>query len=813
MTERTVESVVRQAATLALLLSLAGALVAGATGHAAAASGVDLSCVGSSGGAVYETDTGLTVYENDGDILYGNFPAGDTVDFGIDAVALSASGSAQARVDDGTGSQTCLGNVQASANAITVAPDGEANVVLQSDLNGFAYRDPDYAANTGADVAYDAPSSATVTFRSTGEADGTTIYAVDASSGTVLDQTTVSGGDVTFTLPSGTHDVDLRTNAAPTNSDSTVSTNEDTNHVFAASEFQFADPDTGDSLQSVEITSLPDTGTLFLDADGDDVNDGEAVAANQRIAVEEIADGKLQYAPPADQSGTGLASFGFVVSDGIAFASSASTMTVDVSGVNDAPTMSADARWLGSIGAGASDNGGSAVSAILGSAGTTDDVEGDPLGVAVTGVDDTDGTWEYSTDGGRSWQTVSSASPSAGSALLLAETDRVRFVPDGGFVGEAGGSITVRAWDQTSGTAGDTDADTTSNGGTTAYSSTTARATITVEDVTPPTVDLSVPATATAGTPVAMNAENASDDRNAAFMLRYDWTFGDGTTAGGPSVTHTYDEPGNYTVYLTVTDVSGNAVNVSATITVASASDVAPTADAGPNRTVDEDAPVTFDGSNSTADPGVANYTWEFGDGATATGVTATHTYTDPGTYTATLTVTDGDGNAATDTVTVTVRDVTPPTARVAANVSEVNVSEPVAFDASASTDEVGVRAISWDLDDDGRFDDATGESITTSFETAGEHAVSIRVTDRSGNAETATATVTAVANGTGDATSVEAAIAGADGRIQLPELQQAIRYWAMGEPVPGTDGRTLDVGRLQGLIRTWADGESVGST
>lgn len=37
-----------------------------------------------------------------------------------------------------------------------------------------------------------------------------------------------------------------------------------------------------------------------------------------------------------------------------------------------------------------------------------------------------------------------------------------------------------------------------------------------------------------------------------------------------------------------------------------------PLANAGPDQTVDEDTPVTFDGSGSTDDVGIVNYTWTF---------------------------------------------------------------------------------------------------------------------------------------------------------------------------------------------------------
>jgi PGF-pre-PGF domain-containing protein len=150
--------------------------------------------------------------------------------------------------------------------------------------------------------------------------------------------------------------------------------------------------------------------------------------------------------------------------------------------IQDAPTMSTDTRSPDAIGEDDTTNSGTTVSTLLSSAGTTSDDEGDALGVAITAVDDTDGTWEYSTDGGSSWQSVSSASPGVGSALLLAESDVIRFVPDANVSGTAGGSLTVRAWDQKTGAAGNTGVDTTTNGGSTAFSSNTAPVTVDIDD-------------------------------------------------------------------------------------------------------------------------------------------------------------------------------------------------------------------------------------------------------------------------------------------------------------------------------------------
>lgn len=72
--------------------------------------------------------------------------------------------------------------------------------------------------------------------------------------------------------------------------------------------------------------------------------------------------------------------------------------------------------------------------------------------------------------------------------------------------------------------------------------------------------------------PVALDAKAAFDPRNLNGALSYAWNFGDGTSATGVAVNHTYAKIGNYTLTLTVTSPSGTR-RVSKTITVA----IAPT--------------------------------------------------------------------------------------------------------------------------------------------------------------------------------------------------------------------------------------------
>ena len=72
--------------------------------------------------------------------------------------------------------------------------------------------------------------------------------------------------------------------------------------------------------------------------------------------------------------------------------------------------------------------------------------------------------------------------------------------------------------------------------------------------------------TAVAGQPLALDA-TASYSPSGSSTLSYAWSFGDGVTASGQSVSHTYARPGSYTLSLTVSG-AGGARGVSKTVVV-----------------------------------------------------------------------------------------------------------------------------------------------------------------------------------------------------------------------------------------------------
>ena len=169
-------------------------------------------------------------------------------------------------------------------------------------------------------------------------------------------------------------------------------------------------------------------------------------------------------------------------------------VTVTVTGTNDAPVLNAAATpVLSSVGedAGAPVGAvGTLVSDLVnlnppaggGLDNVTDADSGAVTGIALTGTNNADGTWYYSTNNGGSWTAVGSVS-NAQALLLAADAGtRLYFQANGNFNGNVTDAVTFRAWDQTSGSAG-TKVDTTGNGGSTAFSSATDTANLTVSPV------------------------------------------------------------------------------------------------------------------------------------------------------------------------------------------------------------------------------------------------------------------------------------------------------------------------------------------
>lgn len=132
----------------------------------------------------------------------------------------------------------------------------------------------------------------------------------------------------------------------------------------------------------------------------------------------------------------------------------------------------------------AATNNGDTVAQIINniSSGSISDADpSDILGLAIVGMDESNGQWEYH-DG--NWQTFP-PSPAKNDAFLLAPDDKIRFVPNDDYYGDTGNTLQFRAWDQSGSKSHFKTVDTsgTKNGGVTPFSSDIGTAQISVTPV------------------------------------------------------------------------------------------------------------------------------------------------------------------------------------------------------------------------------------------------------------------------------------------------------------------------------------------
>ncbi|ARJ64208.1 hypothetical protein WV31_00060 [Magnetospirillum sp. ME-1] len=164
------------------------------------------------------------------------------------------------------------------------------------------------------------------------------------------------------------------------------------------------------------------------------------------------------------------------------------TTTVIATSINDAPvladtvlTMTGQNEDCGAP----SGAVGTAISALAG--GISDADASAAKGIAVIGADTANGTWWYSVNNGGSWSALGAVTTS--NARLIASTNgRMYFQPNADWNGTISPAITLRAWDGTSGANG-TLADPGAGGGTTAFSTASDTAALTITAVNdPPTL-------------------------------------------------------------------------------------------------------------------------------------------------------------------------------------------------------------------------------------------------------------------------------------------------------------------------------------
>jgi PKD repeat protein len=267
--------------------------------------------------------------------------------------------------------------------------------------------------------------------------------------------------------------------------------------------------------------------------------------------------------------------------------------------------------------------------------------------------------------------------------------------------------------------------------------------TVSVIDDTAPVVDLGPDIVIDQHESVELNGTRCVDSDD---VVNFTWTISGPpgpVVLFGPLHVHTFDDAGAYEVSLSVRDGSGNKGMGLLNVTVRDSTP--PVVDAGQDRTVRQYEEVRFDGSLSTDNVIISDYTWTFehnGRTETLKGLKPGFVFIELGTFVVTLTVADGVGNEAEDTVIVTVLDATPP---VCAGLEDVTVDQhaEVRFDGSQCTDNVGIASWSWTFVYGGGPQQLSGPSPSFVFDGVGAYTVTLVIEDAAGLNDSATMVVT----------------------------------------------------------------------
>ncbi len=311
---------------------------------------------GAASPADYRTALRTVAFRNSSDDLSGTRTVSFVVNDGIadsaaatrgitlmpqnDAPLITVPGSQTAREDTplvfspGTGNQIAIGDVDAGANPVRLsllATNGTLNLLQTTGLTFLSGADGTGSMSFSGRVADINAALSGLRFLAAGD------YVGPADVQILVDDLGNTGGGPLSASRTVLINV-TSVNDAPVGTDGTVTTSEETAHVFSVLEFGFADPkdSPGDLFQAVKIVTLPGGGTL--------THNGVPVTPGDFVGVADILAGDLVYTPFGNANGAGYANLGFQVQDGGGTADGGAdldslvrTLTIDVNAVNDAP--------------------------------------------------------------------------------------------------------------------------------------------------------------------------------------------------------------------------------------------------------------------------------------------------------------------------------------------------------------------------------------------------------------------------------------------------------------------------------------------
>jgi PKD repeat protein len=248
---------------------------------------------------------------------------------------------------------------------------------------------------------------------------------------------------------------------------------------------------------------------------------------------------------------------------------------------------------------------------------------------------------------------------------------------------------------------------------------------------------------------VRFDASLTSDEGAACFdACSYHWDFGDGSTATGRVVTHTFTAARTYTVTLNVTDAAGTSASIAHSVVVAPVPAPSVTLSVSPNPPLANQRATFTATATAATGHSITSYSWDFGDGTTQTSTTptVTKTYSNRGLYIVTVTVTDDVGQTGTALLQFTISGAGV-TASFTSSPAGPLTGQPVQFNGSASAGSAGSTITEWAWDfGDGGTSIETGPTTSHTYGTPGNYIVRLTVTDSGGRTGTTTGQVSVTA-------------------------------------------------------------------
>lgn len=258
--------------------------------------------------------------------------------------------------------------------------------------------------------------------------------------------------------------------------------------------------------------------------------------------------------------------------------------------------------------------------------------------------------------------------------------------------------------------------------------------TVTVRDITQPVADAGEDQWVGTGKETFMSGLASTDNVG---IEHYNWSFtynGSKVWMEGSNVSFIFDLPGDYHITLNVSDVAGNTDESVVLVSVRDSTQ--PVARAGDDIYTGAGVAVAFNGSDSSDNVGVVNYTWNFtykGNNVELYGPAPEFVFDDLGIYIVTMEVRDAARNSATASVQVMVRDIKKPVAS-AGDYVEITLGENVTLDGSGSGDDLGIINFTWTIVGPSGREIYYGPKVSFTPTVPGKFNVTLKVTDAGGN-------------------------------------------------------------------------------